>query len=84
MGPYLIPRHLAICENRKEGIDGVVGERPAILRESRCSFFPVLSVMHFFASVLCFQVVAVDLQVIGFVHGEFGKCRSSCNFLIYF
>jgi len=42
-----------------------------------CSFFPVLSVMRFFASVLCFQVVAVDLQVIGFVHGESGKCRSS-------
>jgi hypothetical protein len=35
MGPYLIPRHLAICENRKEGIDGVVGESPAILRERR-------------------------------------------------
>jgi hypothetical protein len=41
----------------------------------RCSFFPVLSVMHFFASVLCFQVVAVDLQVIGFVHGETGKLQ---------
>ncbi len=49
-----------------------------------CSFFPVLSVMRFFASVFCFQVVAVDLQVIGFVHGEPKKCRSSCNFLIYF
>ena len=35
MGPYLIPRHLAICENRKEGIDSVVGESPAILRERR-------------------------------------------------
>jgi len=35
MGPHLIPRHLAICENRKEGIDGVVGESPAILRERR-------------------------------------------------
>src|SRR3981081_2124375 len=35
MGPYLIPHHLAICENRKEGIDGVVGESPAILRERR-------------------------------------------------
>ncbi len=35
MGPYLIPRHLVICENRKEGIDGVVGESPAILRERR-------------------------------------------------
>ena len=35
MGPYLIPRHLAICENRKEGIGGVVGESPAILRERR-------------------------------------------------
>ena len=35
MGPDLIPCHLAICENRKEGIDGVVGEGPAILRERR-------------------------------------------------
>ena len=35
MGPYLIPRHLAICENRKEGIGSVVGESPAILRERR-------------------------------------------------
>ena len=35
MGPYLMPRHLAICENRKEGIDGVVGESPAIVRERR-------------------------------------------------
>ena len=35
MRPYLIPRHLAICENRKEGIGGVVGESPAILRERR-------------------------------------------------
>jgi hypothetical protein len=32
MGPDLIPRHLAICENRKEGIGSVVGESPAILR----------------------------------------------------
>src|ERR1700682_1625149 len=35
MRPYLIPRHLAICENRKEGIDSVVGEGPTILRERR-------------------------------------------------
>ena len=35
MRPYLVPRHLAICENRKEGIDSVVGESPAILRERR-------------------------------------------------
>jgi hypothetical protein len=48
-----------------------------------CLFFPVLSVMRFFASVLCFQVVAVDLEVIGFVHGEPRKCSSSSNFLIY-
>ena len=27
---YLILRHLPICEDSKEGIDGVVGERPAI------------------------------------------------------
>jgi hypothetical protein len=33
--PYLIPRHLAICEDSQEGIDGVIGESPAILREGR-------------------------------------------------
>ena len=35
MGPDLIPCHLAICENRKEGIGGVVRESPAILRKRR-------------------------------------------------
>jgi hypothetical protein len=35
MRPYLVPRHLAICENRKEGIDSVVGKSPTILWERR-------------------------------------------------
>jgi hypothetical protein len=35
MRPDLIPRHLAICENRKKGIGSAVDESPAILRERR-------------------------------------------------
>jgi hypothetical protein len=35
MGANLIARHLPICKQTQEGIDGVVGESPAILRERR-------------------------------------------------
>ena len=35
VGPYLILRHLSICEDGKEEIDDVVGECPAIVREGR-------------------------------------------------
>jgi acyl-[acyl carrier protein]--UDP-N-acetylglucosamine O-acyltransferase len=33
--PYLVFRHLPICEDSQEGIDGVVGQCPAIVREGR-------------------------------------------------
>ena len=35
MGANLIARHLPICKQSQEGIDGIVGESPAILRERR-------------------------------------------------
>ena len=35
MRAYVIPRHLPICEERKEDIYDVVGERPAIVRIGR-------------------------------------------------
>ena len=35
VGPHPILRHLPICEDSKEGIDGVVGERPAIVWKGR-------------------------------------------------
>jgi len=33
VGSYLILRHFPVCEDSQEGIDGVVSERPAIVRE---------------------------------------------------
>src|SRR5262249_34883550 len=33
MRPYLVFRHLPVCEDSQEGVTGVVGERPAIVRE---------------------------------------------------
>ena len=35
VGPYLVPRHLPVCEDSQEGISGIVGECPAIAREGR-------------------------------------------------
>jgi hypothetical protein len=35
VGPYVILRHLSICEQRKEEIHDVVGECPAIVRVGR-------------------------------------------------
>jgi hypothetical protein len=35
VGPYLISRHLPICEDGQEGIGSIVGERAAIVRKDR-------------------------------------------------
>ena len=33
MGLYLVPGHPSVCEDSQEGISGVVGERPTIVRK---------------------------------------------------
>src|SRR6476646_5403638 len=35
VGPYVVPRHLPVCEDSQEGISGIVRECPAIAREGR-------------------------------------------------